>query len=47
MIDFPAVFAALTDVGYAGWTTVELYPFEATAAETARRAMDHLRPMLR
>ena len=47
VIDFPAVFAALTDVGYAGWTTVELYPFEATAAETARRAMDHLRPMLR
>ena len=45
-IGFPAVFAALASIGYAGWTTVELYPFEATAAETARRAMKHLRPMI-
>jgi sugar phosphate isomerase/epimerase len=46
VIDFPAVFAALDAVGYRGWVTVELYPFEATAAEVARRAMDHLRPMI-
>ena len=46
VIDFAAVFAALDAIGYAGWTTVELYPFEATAAETARRAIDHLRPMI-
>ncbi len=46
VIDFPAVFAALDAVGYAGWVTVELYPFEATAAEVAKRAMKHLRPML-
>ena len=46
VIDFPAVFAALEAVGYGGWVTVELYPFVATAAETARRAMKHLRPML-
>ena len=46
VIDFPAIFAALEAIGYAGWTTVELYPFEATAAEVAKRAMDHLRPML-
>ena len=46
VIDFPAVFAALASIGYGGWVTVELYPFEATAAEVARRAMDHLRPMV-
>ncbi len=46
VIDFPAVFAALDAVAYAGWVTVELYPFEATAAETARRAMAHLRPII-
>jgi sugar phosphate isomerase/epimerase len=46
VIDFPAVFAALASIGYGGWVTVELYPFEATAAEVARRAMDHLRPMI-
>jgi sugar phosphate isomerase/epimerase len=47
VIDFPAVFAALRGIGYRGWVTVELYPFEATAAETARQAIEHLRPMLR
>ncbi len=46
VIDFPAIFAALDAVGYAGWVTVELYPFEATAAETARRAMAYLRPLI-
>jgi sugar phosphate isomerase/epimerase len=46
VIDFPAVFAALDAIGYRGWVTVELYPFEATAAEVARRAMEHLRPMI-
>ena len=46
VIDFAAIFAALEAVGYAGWTTVELYPFEATAAETARRAIKHLRPLI-
>jgi sugar phosphate isomerase/epimerase len=46
VIDFPAVFAALEDVGYTGWTTVELYPYETTAAGVAQRAFEHLRPMI-
>ncbi len=46
VLDFPAVFSALIDVGYAGWVTVELYPYETTAAGVARLAIDHLRPML-
>jgi sugar phosphate isomerase/epimerase len=46
VIDFPAIFAALGDVGYTGWITVELYPYETTAAGVARRAFEHLRPMI-
>jgi len=38
-IDFPAVFAALRDVGYDGWITVELYPYESQALEVAEEAM--------
>ena len=45
-IDFPSVFAALTEINYAGWATVELYPFEDDAEGVARRAWAHLRPML-
>ena len=45
-MDFPAIFRALTDVGYTGWATVELYPYETTAAGVAKAAYDHLTPML-
>jgi sugar phosphate isomerase/epimerase len=41
-IDFPAVLAALRDVGYDGWVTVELYPYEAQAREVADRAIQVL-----
>lgn len=37
-IDFDAVFRALEDVGYDGWVTVELYPYESTAEAAAREA---------
>ncbi len=46
VIDFPAVFAALESIGYDGWVTVELYPYETTAAGVAQLAWDHLRPMI-
>jgi sugar phosphate isomerase/epimerase len=46
VIDFAAVFAALENVGYRGWTTVELYPYETTAAGVAQRAFEHLRPII-
>jgi sugar phosphate isomerase/epimerase len=46
VIDFPAIFAALDDVEYRGWVTVELYPYETTAAGVAKRAFEHLRPMI-
>jgi sugar phosphate isomerase/epimerase len=41
-IDLEAVFAALRDVGYDGWITVELYPYEAQAREVAEEAFAFL-----
>jgi sugar phosphate isomerase/epimerase len=41
-IDFPAIFAALDQTHYTGWTTVELYPYETTAAGVAKAAWDYL-----
>jgi sugar phosphate isomerase/epimerase len=46
VIDFAGVFAALRDVGYGGPVTVELYPYETTAAGVARAAWEHLMPIL-
>ncbi len=46
VIDFPSIFEALRVTRYGGWVTVELYPYETTAAGVAKLAWDHLRPML-
>jgi sugar phosphate isomerase/epimerase len=46
-IDFRSIFLALREIRYHGWTTVELYPYEATAAGVAERAFAHLDPILR
>jgi sugar phosphate isomerase/epimerase len=45
-IDFPAIFEAVDAVGYKRPVTVELYPYETTAAGVAKRAWEHLRPMI-
>jgi sugar phosphate isomerase/epimerase len=46
VIDFEAVFEALDSIQYPGRVTVELYPYETTAAGVAKRAWEHLKPML-
>lgn len=38
-----AFLTAVTATDYDGYVTVELYPYQETAAETAREAMDYLR----
>jgi len=43
VIDFRAIYSALDEIGYAGWVTVELYPYETTAAGVARAAFEHLK----
>ncbi len=45
-IDFPQIFQAAADIGYQGRITVELYPYESTAAGIAQAAWNHLKPML-
>jgi sugar phosphate isomerase/epimerase len=46
-IDFRQIFAALAAVKYGGWVTVELYPYETTAAGVARLAWEHLLPLIK
>ncbi|MEM6314007.1 MAG: sugar phosphate isomerase/epimerase family protein, partial [Planctomycetota bacterium] len=45
-LDFPGIFAALAEIGYTGWITAELYPFENNAAGVARRCHEVIAPML-
>jgi len=45
-IDFGSIFAALDEIQYAGWVTVELYPYETTAAGVAKTAFQYLKPLL-
>jgi sugar phosphate isomerase/epimerase len=46
VIDFKSIFAALREIQYAGWVTVELYPYETTAAAVALKAHEFLKPLL-
>jgi sugar phosphate isomerase/epimerase len=41
-IDLPRVITALRDIGYDGWITVELYPYESTARQVADEALRYL-----
>jgi sugar phosphate isomerase/epimerase len=45
VIDFRSVFDALNKTGYDGEVTVELYPYETTAAGVAKAAWQHLQRM--
>jgi sugar phosphate isomerase/epimerase len=45
-IDFRSIFAALREIKYVGWVTVELYPYETTAAGVAKQAIEYLQPLL-
>jgi sugar phosphate isomerase/epimerase len=41
-IDFRSVFDAMDDIGYDGFVTVELYPYQDSPAEAAQEAHDYL-----
>lgn len=45
-IDFVAAAAALREVGYDGFLTLELYPYKANPGEAGRRGIEHLRSLL-
>jgi len=42
-MDWDSIFGALSEIGYGGWVTVELYPFETTPEMAARKALEYLR----
>ncbi|HSB56390.1 MAG TPA: sugar phosphate isomerase/epimerase family protein [Nitrosopumilaceae archaeon] len=41
-IDFAQVFRAINDIGYQGFVTVELYPYQSNPVEAAKSAFDYL-----
>lgn len=43
-MDWAGIFDAMRTIRYSGWVTVELYPYETTAEEAARRAFEYLKP---
>ncbi|MCL2646386.1 MAG: sugar phosphate isomerase/epimerase [Phycisphaerales bacterium] len=43
---WPEIFAAIREIKYDGWLTVELYPYESTAGEVAKKAWDFLQKYL-
>ena len=42
-MEFAAIFKTIKKINYQGWVTVELYPYETTAEEAARKAIKFLR----
>jgi len=44
-IDFASVFDAIDDIGYDGFVTVELYPYENQPIEAAERALSYLQAL--
>ena len=42
-IDFEPVFNAMNEIGYHGFVTVELYPYQSNPIEAAKKAFDYLR----
>jgi sugar phosphate isomerase/epimerase len=45
-IDFPRVFDAIGSIGYSGFVTVELYPYQQNPSLAAKQALDYLRGIL-
>ncbi|MEW6427117.1 MAG: sugar phosphate isomerase/epimerase [Thermodesulfobacteriota bacterium] len=45
-IEFAPIFAALADIGYQGFVTIELYPYEDKPVEAARAAYAAILPYL-
>ena len=44
VMDFRSIMQALSDIGYDGFVTIELYPYEEKPGQAARRALQFLTP---
>jgi sugar phosphate isomerase/epimerase len=42
-VDFAPIFAALKEIDYKGWVSVEPFKYEPSPAEVARRSIDYMR----
>ena len=45
-IDFAQVFQAIDEIGYGGFVTVELYPYQVNPIEAAQKTFDYLRDII-
>lgn len=45
-IDLASVFQAVSDIGYGGWVTIELYPYAENPDAAARTALERTRALL-
>jgi len=45
-IDFARVFEAMEEIGYGGFVTAELYPYQSNPVEAAQKTFDYLRGII-